>query len=451
MTRPFTRTRLMLDRCDLEWGVGEGQCAGYDVDYRPVTGAYPDGATLDWTRTGVSHVSVVGARLLMTACGTDQSMYHRSVAPTATIYAILPDFSMAAGVTGNHYLMRFYTGARLNTWRLKSAVIRDAEAGTDYAVDLTASKTIAFVVDLVAGSTSVYVGGVLLAVGYGTADATAGKIQWGKVSTTSDTSDVWWGGVRYAIDRDPSTYPTLTKLCRRTFGSCQNVVRYSATPKTLALCTAHQAVPPGIQAYPCISKIDHVPTRIDMKGGLGRRDQVVVDCDDFEDCADILDPYWRRRPAWAQSSSFFARLKAIHRHHANRTMYVDKGELGDDGRVVEADLVTTRYVLDRIERSGGGWQIVAKDVLWRLENATFPPPSQGELAAALNATDDHWSFYAGDGADYPAATFVVKIDREIMLVGTRTGDAVTSVTRGAWGTTAATHDIDRVDGRRHLV
>jgi hypothetical protein len=235
---------------------------------------------------------------------------------------------------------------------------------------------------------------------------------------------------------------TGTTPCYRTFCTCQDTTNYDATPVALALCTAHQVVPPGIQAIPCVETIEHVPTRIDMKGGLGRRDQVTVDVEDFEACGELLDPYFTRRPSWNRSASFMARLKALHKHYAGRVMYLDEGTIGDDGRVVESALTTRRYVIERIERSGSGgrWQITAKDVLWRLESATVPAPSVGELNANINAAVAAFDFVAGDGAAYGTAPFTVRIDDEIMTVGARSTDACTSVTRGAWGTTAATHD-----------
>lgn len=230
--------------------------------------------------------------------------------------------------------------------------------------------------------------------------------------------------------------------CYKTRCTCQSVANYAPVATAVPLCTAHQPVPHGVQAEPCIVDVEHVPTRIDLKAGLGRRDEFSLECDDFEDCGETLDPYWSRRPSWDRKASFFARLKAIHKHYAGRTLYVDEGELDELGRV--ATLTTRNYVLDRIDGpSSGRVSIVAKDVLWRLENAMVPAPSVGELLADLTAVATTFAFKtSGDGTGYGTAPFTVRIDDEIMLVGARSGDTCSTISRGQCGTTAAEHDAD---------
>lgn len=230
--------------------------------------------------------------------------------------------------------------------------------------------------------------------------------------------------------------------CYKTRCTCQDPDNYNPAESTLALCGAHQAVPPSIQAFPCITDIEHVPTKIDLKGGLGRRDEVMVSYDDFQDGSELTDPYWTRRAA-RRSASFTACMKRRNKHHAGRTMYMDEGEIDDAGRVVEATLTTRRYVIERWDGpSSGRGKIIAKDVLWRLETAQVPAPSVGELVANVTAVATSFSLKSGEGAAYGTAPFTIKVDEEIMTIGARTTDAFSSVTRGAWGTTAAAHDID---------
>lgn len=60
------------------------------------------------------------------------------------------------------------------------------------------------------------------------------------------------------------------------------------------------------------------------------------------------------------------------------------------------------------------------------------------LAAEITATATTLSVAAGDGAEFPADTFHISIDNEIMLVTSRSTDVFT-VTRGQEGTTGAVH------------
>jgi hypothetical protein len=233
---------------------------------------------------------------------------------------------------------------------------------------------------------------------------------------------------------------TGTTPCYRTRATCQSTADYTATATALSLSTAHQAVPPGFQCFPCIEDIEHVPTKIDMKGGMGRHDQVVVTCNDFTDDSTVTDPYYSRRAA-RRVASFFAMLKARNKHYPNRTLYVDEGYIGDDGRVVESSMTTRQYVIEQIEGpTNGTVKIHAKDVLWRLETAMIPVASAGALNADITAVASSFVVEAGDGAAYGDAPFTVRIDDEIITVGARSTDTFSTLTRGAWGTTAAEHE-----------
>jgi len=65
--------------------------------------------------------------------------------------------------------------------------------------------------------------------------------------------------------------------------------------------------------------------------------------------------------------------------------------------------------------------------------------AKSSLAASILAADTSLSVAAGGGALFPASNFVVTIEDERILVGTRTTDAFTSLTRGYDGTSAAGH------------
>ncbi len=69
-------------------------------------------------------------------------------------------------------------------------------------------------------------------------------------------------------------------------------------------------------------------------------------------------------------------------------------------------------------------------------------------ASALNGgiTDSATSLTVDDGSAFPASDFKVYINTEVILVGSRSGNVMSSLTRGHDGTTAAAHsDNDAVD------
>jgi hypothetical protein len=230
--------------------------------------------------------------------------------------------------------------------------------------------------------------------------------------------------------------------CYRTRCTCQDATNYSASSVTYRFTLEGQPVPVGVQAYPCVSSVSHIPTRIDFKNGLGRGDQLSVECADFEDYGELLDPYWARRDTHV-AASFFSRLKRLNKHYARRTMRVLRGEVDVAGVPTTAvsGWSTQTYVLEKIDGpSSGRVSISCQDLLSVLDTTQVPRASTGELNAALNSTDAAFSVVSGDGSQYGSAPFTIRVDDEIMTVGARSTDAFSSVSRGQWGTTAAAHD-----------
>lgn len=67
----------------------------------------------------------------------------------------------------------------------------------------------------------------------------------------------------------------------------------------------------------------------------------------------------------------------------------------------------------------------------------------GSLSAGINNSVTSLSLQSGEGAAFPASgDFRIVIDAEIIIVGARSTDTLSSLTRGAEGTTAATHAVD---------
>lgn len=71
---------------------------------------------------------------------------------------------------------------------------------------------------------------------------------------------------------------------------------------------------------------------------------------------------------------------------------------------------------------------------------TFANRSRGVLEGAINNAVTTLTLETGDGAAFPSdGNFRIRIDDEIMIVGARASDTLSSITRGAEGTAAASH------------
>ena len=65
--------------------------------------------------------------------------------------------------------------------------------------------------------------------------------------------------------------------------------------------------------------------------------------------------------------------------------------------------------------------------------------AKSQLTASISSTDTSFTVTSGDGALFPTGNFIVTIENERILVGSRTNDTFSSLTRGYDGTTASSH------------
>lgn len=79
-----------------------------------------------------------------------------------------------------------------------------------------------------------------------------------------------------------------------------------------------------------------------------------------------------------------------------------------------------------------------------LENLANNPPANTTLSAGIS--NNQTSFAVASGASFPASSFTIGIDSELMHVTTNVGNTFQGVTRGIEGTTAASHLANAVIG-----
>src|SRR6185437_1380341 len=65
--------------------------------------------------------------------------------------------------------------------------------------------------------------------------------------------------------------------------------------------------------------------------------------------------------------------------------------------------------------------------------------TEPQLLSSINATVTTLTLKTGNGSAFPTDNFAITIDSEIIFVGTRTGDTLSSLVRGSEGTTGAAH------------
>jgi hypothetical protein len=227
--------------------------------------------------------------------------------------------------------------------------------------------------------------------------------------------------------------------CYNTFATCQDAANFSAGSSTFRMTRVDAPALPGIAAFPCITGITTIPTVLDQRNGLGARELLRLEVDDFIDDDFEQDPYVTQRTI-RTPRRFWVRLAKRHRAWRAVTLTIREGYLEADGTLIVSGMSTRGYVLENVELGAGGRvTITAKDVLKILDGVKIPATSDGALAAGIGSGDASCSVGSGEGAQYGTAPFYVRIDSEIILVNTRSTDSFSSITRAQFGTTAAAH------------
>ena len=214
---------------------------------------------------------------------------------------------------------------------------------------------------------------------------------------------------------------------------------------TYKFCTARSPHPQNMNFYyPCINSISVAPSKIDPKGGIGGRSSVNIQFTDFpsSDLNDV-DPYLSDRTYVPfDIGSFWTRWRTRNAYYENYAVRHLSGYIVDNA-YDESNFNTRHYVMASMTATGGAASITAKDPLQKISNkkALAPRPSEGTLASALAAgTTTSISLATGTGDDYPSGGGKVKIRDEIISYASRTGDTLSTLTRGENNTVADDHD-----------
>lgn len=248
------------------------------------------------------------------------------------------------------------------------------------------------------------------------------------------------------------------RKCFNTRFTCQDPDNYNPSTLTLRFSGKQQEltryygrVLPSLMGYSVTPGLINLGGMDENTSALGQREVLSLTFEDHLHSDHLVDKYRLERRSGAASfgspsetynpferGTFWGKWLARNPYNPGYPVRLYEGFMGD---AIE-DMVVRHYIIDRIDGpSEGEVKIVAKDAFTRLDDrkAVAPRASRGELGANINSGSSSAALSpSGIGdIDYTASGYVAINDE---LIGyTRTADSLASLSRGAFGTTAAAH------------
>lgn len=227
--------------------------------------------------------------------------------------------------------------------------------------------------------------------------------------------------------------------CYNTFSTCKDTPNFNLGSKTYRFINRGGPIPPGETLRPYLVSAATAPTEIDPESGLARRASVSVILQDEAVPDAEQDPYVDQRTVTA-GSTFLARLIARNPNYSGRWARIRRGYAVSpwDWNTFQDEL----YIIDQIDGpdAAGRVRVTLKDPLKLSDRDQVPVKSTGSLLAAITASDVSLTLGAGDGPQYDGDDYFT-IGSEIIKKTGRTGDTLTGLSRGQFGTKADTHGV----------
>lgn len=251
---------------------------------------------------------------------------------------------------------------------------------------------------------------------------------------------------------------TADEKCYNTRATCLDPDNFAlGDPLSLYFSTgavAAQRVPGVPYIIPCLESVSTAPTRINLTGaspdaqGLGNRALCSIRFHGHRHSDRRVDPYRDGRswdPLSDDRGGFWALWLARNKYRQNIEIVVHEGYAGQS----LGEMVSRTYFLEKVTGpdAGGGVTITGKDILARIEarKAQAPLASPGVLYTGISAGATSFEVANAVEADYDAAG-VIRIGEEIMTYTGRASSAngitFSGVSRAAYNTSAASHDVD---------
>ena len=248
--------------------------------------------------------------------------------------------------------------------------------------------------------------------------------------------------------------------CHNTLSTCPRTDNYVEGSLVLRFCKDGPVRPSdGEYYFPLLVSTRITPASINPgvgnrdKGALGTRAQLSATFRDGPHPDTLVDPYLAERLIGVaqydgigynpfERSTFWRKWAARNLYKLNRRVVHCGGYI--DAAGVVSDIVRREFWVSGFSGPNGDGSVTIDglDILARIadEKAQIPAPSTGKLDAGITEASVAATLTpAGVGDDeYPASGWVCIGDEVIEF--TRTGDVLTLVTRGDFGTTADDHD-----------
>lgn len=215
---------------------------------------------------------------------------------------------------------------------------------------------------------------------------------------------------------------------------------------------ADRGVPGVPYLIPSLVSVSTAPTVINLAAsnpdakGLGTRALATIQFKDHPHTDRVVDPYLDGRTfSPMQRGSFWSKWLVRNLYRTNIMVKVYEGYAGQ----ALSAMTVRRYFITGVNGpdDAGNVTIRAQDILARVEErkATAPQKSPGELYSDIEADDLEIGIANGTLSDYPSSG-TVRIDEELIKYSsigeTDNGVAISVSERGAYGTTADTHEAE---------
>jgi len=186
-------------------------------------------------------------------------------------------------------------------------------------------------------------------------------------------------------------------------------------------------IPPTEGYHACINRVEWIPARATVEGGLGYLGEVSISLSDFK---------------YGARGTYFGKMIGKNPYYLNRMLeiYVGYYQHGDTFNL--SNFQKRTYFLKRIDGPDdkGNVKIQAADVLSRLNESEIPAATYGELSGSLAAAatgtiniTDNTGFAAGAG-------YAIIGDEVVSYSATSGADSIIIDGRGQAGTTDEDHD-----------
>jgi len=237
----------------------------------------------------------------------------------------------------------------------------------------------------------------------------------------------------------------LAGACYNTFATCPVQSKFLGGNLTLRFVDQDLDVPIGLTAYPAVLGVDYTPGRLTPRQGLGQSVSVSIRLADFVDGDRWTDKYFDQRSYNPSSQgTFFGKLRARDPYIQNRKLIVREGFYDPSTAFTFSNFIDREFRVDELSElsAKGDVSLRATDLL-RLtseDRAVCPVPSTAGLTSGINSGTTTIVLPSSRDAAYYAGFCHVKIDEEIIRLGTQAGSSFTTCVRAQGGTTATDHD-----------